>query len=114
MGSSETIKDRMVDGAPCDLECVPCSDEDLFWQFWGGEWVAPREDPEWTDQSRQGQLSPMGCVGCFHPENYKVHQLLDAIQSGHNVLMLGALGTPHLAIFSGIDPPLSKEEASYN
>ena len=42
------------------------------------------------------------------------HQLLDAIQSGQNVLALGALGTPHLVIFSSADPPLPKGEATYN
>ena len=33
-------------GAPCHLECVPCSDEEGLQQFGGGEWVALREDPE--------------------------------------------------------------------
>ena len=55
----------------------------------------------------------MGCVGQPHPEHYRVHQFLDAIQSGHNVLALGALGTLCLAIFSGLHPPLLKGEATY-
>ena len=56
----------------------------------------------------------MGHVGWLHPENYGVHQLMDVIQSGQNVSALGALGTPCLTIFSGVDPPLPKGEANYN
>ena len=56
----------------------------------------------------------MGCAGQPHPDNYGVPQFLDAIQSGHNIMAFGPLGTPCLAIFSGVDPPLPKGEATYN
>ena len=49
-----------------------------------------------------------------HPKNYGVPHFLEAIQSGQKIIALGALGTPYLAIFSGSDPPLQKEEAMYN
>ena len=39
-------------GVPCHLECVPCSDEEGLLKFKGGEWVAPKVDPEWIDLSR--------------------------------------------------------------
>ena len=54
----------------------------------------------------------MGCVGWHHPDNYGVPQFLDAIQSGHNILTLRALGIPSCHI-SGVDPPLSKGKATY-
>ena len=101
-------------GAPCDLECVLCSDKQRLQQFRGGEWVAPRVDPEWMNPLRWCQIAPTGCEGWPHPDTFKVHQFLDAIQSGHNVSALGALGIPCLATFSGIDPPLPKGEATYN
>ena len=81
-------------GAPCHLEFVPCSNEEGLLQFSGGEWVAPKVHPEWIDPSCQGQLSPIGGAGQPHPDNYGVPQFLDVIQSGHNLSMLGALGTP--------------------
>ena len=59
-------------------------------------------------------MVPTGCVGQPHPDNCGVHKFLDAIQSGHNVSALGAIGTPCLAMFSGVDPPLSKGEATYD
>ena len=31
-------------GAPCHLEYIPCSHEDVLWEFKKGEWVPPR----WT------------------------------------------------------------------
>ena len=33
----ENAQDGMVDGAPCHLECIPCSNEDVLWEFkkWG-------------------------------------------------------------------------------
>ena len=55
----------------------------------------------------------MGCMGRLYPENCGIHQLLDAVQHWHNVSALGALGTPCLAIFSDVDPPLLKWEANY-
>ena len=69
---------------------------------------------ECIELSRQGQAASMGCVGWPHLENYEVHQFQDAIQSGHNVTVLGALGTPHLAIFRAVDPSLPKGETTYN
>ena len=36
------------------------------------------------------------------------------IQSGQNITVLGTLGTPQLAIFSSVDPPLPKGEATFN
>ena len=68
---------------------------------------SPRVDPEWINPPSWGQSAPTGCVGWPHPDTNGVPQFLDAIQSGHNITALGALGTP-LAIFSGIDPPLPK------
>ena len=100
-------------GAPCNLGCVPCSNEGL-WQFRGGEWIAPGVDPEWIDPSRWVQVAPTGCVGWPHPDNYGVPQFLDAIQSGHNIMALRGPGDSCLAVFSGIDPPLPKGEATYN
>ena len=76
--------------------------------------VAPREDPKWIDPSRWGHLAPTRCEGWPHPDTYGVHQFLDAIPSGLNFSALGALGTPLLAIFSGVDAPFPKGEASYN
>ena len=49
--------------APCHLKCVPCSDEEGFQQFRGGEWVAPRVDPEWIDLSSQGHQPPWDVWG---------------------------------------------------
>ena len=53
----------------------------------------------------------MGIVDWPHPENYGVPQFLEAMQSGQNLIELGTYGTPHIAIFSGSDPPLLKERA---
>ena len=50
-------------GAQCKLECVLCSDKEGLWQFREGEWVAPREDPEWIDLSRRGPLALTGLQG---------------------------------------------------
>ena len=99
-------------GLPCNIECVPCSNEEGLEQYRGGEWVAPRVDPEWMDLSRWGHIATTGCVGWPHPDNYGVHQFLNAIQSGQNVMVLGTLGTPHFAVFNGLDPPLPKGEAT--
>ena len=79
-------------GAPCNLECVPCSEEEGLQQFRGGEWVAPRVDPEWIDLSQWCQIAPTGCAGQSHPHNYGVPQFLDVIKSGHNISALGAWG----------------------
>ena len=88
-------------GAPWQLECIPCSDKEGLQQFRGGG-------------SRHGQITPTGYVAQPHPDNYKVPQFLEALQNGQNITALGALGIPHLDIFSGADPPLPKEEATYN
>ena len=47
-------------------------------------------------------------------DTYGVPQFLEAIQSGKNITAMGALGTLHLAIFSGIDPSLPNGEVTYN
>ena len=49
-----------------------------------------------------------------HHDNYRVPQFLEAFQDGQNITALGALGTPHLAVFSGTDPPLPKGETTYD
>ena len=46
-------------GAPCNLEGVPCSNEQGLQQFRGGEWVAPVVDPEWINPSSWGQSAPI-------------------------------------------------------
>ena len=61
-----------------------------------------------------GSTSPTGGVGWSHLDNYGVPQFLDPIQCGHNITALGTLGTPNLAVFSGVDPPLHKGETTYN
>ena len=71
-------------------------------------------DAEWIDPSRQGQVTPTGATDQSPPKNYGVPQFLEAIHSGQNITVLGVLGTPHLAVFSGSDPPLTKWEATYN
>ena len=71
-------------------------------------------DTEWIDLSRWQQVTPTGATYKSHPKNYRVPQFPEAIQSGQNITVLGALGTPCLTIFSGSDPPLQKEEATYN
>ena len=49
-----------------------------------------------------------------HPDDYGVSQFLEALQNGQNCITLGALGTPQLAVFSGIDTHLPKGESIYN
>ena len=114
VGSSETINNGTVDGAPGNLEYVPCNNEEGLQQFRVGKWVALRVDLEWIDPSSRGHPAPMGCVGWPHPDNYRIPQFLDAIQSGHNIMAFWDLGTPHLAICSFVAPPLPKGEATYN
>ena len=41
-------------GTSCNLEFVPCSNEEGLQEFRGGEWVAPRVDSEWIDSLKQG------------------------------------------------------------
>ena len=101
-------------GAPCHLECVPCSDKEGLQQFRGGEWVAPKVDPEWIDPPSQGQPAPTWSMAWPHHDNYWVPQFLDAFQSGQNSMASWALGTSWLAIFSNVDSPLPKGEATYN
>ena len=43
-GSSETIKDGMVDEGPCNLECIPCNNKEGLQQYRGGKRVGPRVD----------------------------------------------------------------------
>ena len=50
----------------------------------------------------------------LHSKNYGVPQFLEAIQGRQNITVLGALGTPHLAVFNGSDPPLPKGGTTYN
>ena len=64
------------------------------------------------NRSRLGQMAHMGCVGWPHPHNYHDPWFLDAIQSGHNIMALGALRIPCLAIFNSVDPPLPKGRPS--
>ena len=103
-----------MDGAPCHLECILCGDKEGLQQFRGEEWVALRVDVEWVDLSRHGKITPMRPVVWAQPDNYGVPQFLEALQNGQNITALGALGTPYLAIFSGVDSPLPKGEATYN
>ena len=49
-----------------------------------------------------------------HPDYNGVPQFLEVIQNGQNITALGALWTHHLVLFSGMDPPLPKGEATYN
>ena len=74
----------------------------------------PQVDMEWIDPSRWGKVAPTGVAEQSHPKIYWVPQSLEATQSGQNITMLGALGIPCLAVFSGSDPPLLKGEATYN
>ena len=57
MGSAKSAQDGMMDGAPCHLECIPCSDKDTLWEFRGGV-GAPLVDTEWIDPSRWEQVTP--------------------------------------------------------
>ena len=90
-------------GTPCHLACITCS-----WDFRGGGQVPSWVDAYWIDPSRWGQVSAAGAVKQSHPKHYGVSQFLGAIQSGLHIITLGALGIPHLAIFSGSNPPLPK------
>ena len=47
-------------GALCHLECIPCSDEDVLWEFIG--MGAPWVDAKWVDPPKQGQVTPTGAV----------------------------------------------------
>ena len=60
------------------------------------------------------QITPTGPVVHAQPDDYGVPQFLEALQNRQNVAALGSLGTPHLAVFSGADPPFPKGEATYN
>ena len=46
--------------APCHLEHIPCSDEDVLQEFRGDgcPWVVM----DWIDSSRQGQVTPTGAT----------------------------------------------------
>ena len=113
MGSLETIKDGQWMGVHVTLSVSPVAMKKGFNSSGGGEWVAPREDPEWIDLLRWGQLAPMGCVGWPHPDSYGVHQFLDAIQSRHKILAFWALG-PSPCHIQWCRSPLPKREANYN
>ena len=99
MGSAKATQNGIMDGAPCHLECIPCGDDEGLQQFRGGEWVALKVDLEWVYLSRHGQITPMRPVTWAQPDNYGVPQFLEVLQNGQSITALGALGTPHLAIF---------------
>ena len=63
---------------------------------------------------KAGAGNSLGARVQLHSKHYRVPQFLEVIQNAQNITALGALGTPHLAIFSGVDPPLPKGEATYN
>ena len=113
-GSAKAAQDGMMDGGSMPPQVCPCSDMEGLLQFRGGEWVAPRVDPEWADPSRCDQLTPTGPVVWVQTDDYGVPQCLQALQNGQNVAALGALETLHLTRFSSADPPLPKGEVTYN
>ena len=104
----------MWSGGPCHLECVPCGDEEGLWQFRGGNWVDPEDGSGVGRSVKEWSKNPTGQVAWLQPENYGVPQFLEELQNGQNITPLGAMGNPHLAIFSGTGPPLPKGEATYN
>ena len=67
--------------------------------------------PGWCGVDRPikvGACNPIGASDQSHPKNCTVPKFLETIQSGQNITAFGALGTLHLAIFSGSDPPIPK------
>ena len=57
---------------------------------------------------------PPRCHGPAPSQKYRVPQFCEAIQSRQNITVLGALGTPCLAVFSGTYPLLPRGDATYN
>ena len=99
-------------GALSHLECIPCSNKDVFWESRGD--ACPLGGCRVDRPIKVGVGNPHRCFGSAPSQKLWHSLVLGGHQEWPEYNSIGGFGDPHLAIFSGSDLPLSKREATCN